>query len=832
MKQLCLIRNKESPVNSGHNKMLTLDWNDHQLLMKFYELKPDEELIQLAQHIWQVTADEFKTKEQQEILRQRIYLKRLPTKTDQMVNQLLDDTQKTLSNPFLDQDQRSSFASRCSKTIIQCKFNLMIVELDELSIVMHRYDLTLANLNEKLSKLNEENSHIYTTALVNIIEEHFFRPSSDDRQQLIKSHHRRSNLFIYTKISSTLPFIEANIKLDVQPISILINGRKYVIPCQSYFSHKKRSEIAQKEYERISNIAKATIHNNQMSKTDERANKAFQELEQTMKDLYSKPLPSQLYRRARREHRRMKRLQTLLHSRPDIIVRRIDKGEGFYFGKTVTMDYKTEEYMNKTEAYQEMITDHSPLLDILRSTESVLDYLVKKKAITKGQRDKLIPNLNKLELAHLYSIPKVHKPQIPIRPIVAGIHASVTFVSKLLNDLLAPVYLEVAQETTFINSIGFARILEKYAEAGFLKLATNFIIIDVENLYTVIPRGGGINALIRFLEKYAKNNKIGPFNIDMILKMARLILDTNYFAYKNKYYQQKRGGAMGSAFTQVYANIYMLEWEQDLIQHQAAKHEIYGRYIDDIFMTTNEPLEEITKELDNAARKDVNIKIKYKISQTTEFLDMSITNYNGILKTSVFHKPTAVPYYLPYTSDHPNHIHRNIPYNALQRAARLCSNLHAFHSERLRIEVSLLLNNYPPKFITNQFLRFFQVNRVDLLIKRSDERSYQKLHQKLLNQPTIRETQCKTITNNIPLFLSLLEIKPWDPKVMYIPYKYEAGTTSNFPQHFHQWWKKNYLYQGSPAKRIQIRLIPRTNKTLQHFLIHKKPSKTILTIQT
>ncbi|CAF4956364.1 unnamed protein product, partial [Rotaria socialis] len=104
---------------------------------------------------------------------------------------------------------------------------------------------------------------------------------------------------------------------------------------------------------------------------------------------------------------------------------------------------------------------------------------------------------------------------------------------------------------------------------------------------------------------------------------------------------------------------------------------------------------------------------------------MTITNHNGILKTSIYHKPTADPYYLPYTSDHPNRIHRNIPYNALQRAARLCSNLHAFHSERLRIEVTLLLNNYPPKFITNQFLRFFQVNRADVLIKRSDEQSYQ-----------------------------------------------------------------------------------------------------------
>ncbi|CAF3167393.1 unnamed protein product, partial [Rotaria socialis] len=66
-------------------------------------------------------------------------------------------------------------------------------------------------------------------------------------------------------------------------------------------------------------------------------------------------------------------------------------------------------------------------------------------------------------------------------------------------------------------------------------------------------------------------------------------------------------------------------------------------------MTTNEPLDEITKELDNAAQKDVNIKIKFKISQSIEFLDMTITNHNGILKTSIYHKPTADPYYLPYT---------------------------------------------------------------------------------------------------------------------------------------------------------------------------------------
>ena len=34
---------------------------------------------------------------------------------------------------------------------------------------------------------------------------------------------------------------------------------------------------------------------------------------------------------------------------------------------------------------------------------------------------------------------------------------------------------------------------------------------------------------------------------------------------------------MGSAFTQVLANIYMFEWEQDLIQYQEKHQGIYGR---------------------------------------------------------------------------------------------------------------------------------------------------------------------------------------------------------------------------------------------------------------
>jgi hypothetical protein len=158
-------------------------------------------------------------------------------------------------------------------------------------------------------------------------------------------------------------------------------------------------------------------------------------------------------------------------------------------------------------------------------------------------------------------------------------HAPATLLSKFLNDLLAPIFLSVARDTTFINSIDVVRKLEMYVANGSLKSTTKFITADVIDLYTMIPRKGALEALAQFCIKHSKQGKIGTFSVDYIMKVARLILDTNYFAYKGKYYKQIRGGAMGSAFTQVLANIYMLEWEHDLVQYQRLRHEIYGRFV-------------------------------------------------------------------------------------------------------------------------------------------------------------------------------------------------------------------------------------------------------------
>ncbi len=116
------------------------------------------------------------------------------------------------------------------------------------------------------------------------------------------------------------------------------------------------------------------------------------------------------------------------------------------------------------------------------------------------------------------------------------------------------------------------------------------------------------------------------------------------------------------------------------------------RYIDDIFFTSNESLETINQMLDKVNDLHPNIKLVRHIGTSASFLDVYIENNNGILGTSVFHKQAAEPYVVPFQSDHPRHIFKNIIDTALIRAVRYSSTLSAFQKERRYIKLMLLYN--------------------------------------------------------------------------------------------------------------------------------------------
>jgi hypothetical protein len=70
------------------------------------------------------------------------------------------------------------------------------------------------------------------------------------------------------------------------------------------------------------------------------------------------------------------------------------------------------------------------------------------KWITQKHYKQLCINPEEVELAHLYYLPKAHKPGTPLRPIISGLRHPTTKISKFLDDLVRPLFDQMASETT------------------------------------------------------------------------------------------------------------------------------------------------------------------------------------------------------------------------------------------------------------------------------------------------------------------------------------------------------------------------------------------------
>ncbi|CAF1648303.1 unnamed protein product [Rotaria magnacalcarata] len=344
----------------------------------------------------------------------------------------------------------------------------------------------------------------------------------------------------------------------------------------------------------------------------------------------------------------------------------------------------------------------NPFNEIFDKVVQLLGALRQKGLIRKWQYEQMMPDRTKCELAHLYFNPKTHKDGIPVRPIESTIHAATTKISKFLDKILRPIFDDKCKDTTIIDGASLITELSKYNK-----------------------KEEALDSLMTFLHVHGYR-KVKGISIDTIKKLASIILKDNVFAYGKKNYKQTTGGAMGSSLTLTLANIFMSKWQKNLVEEQTKTDEFYGRYIDDICMTWNRSEEELRKLLDDANTWHPNIKLDYKIGYSLPFLDVQLTNNNGILLTSVYHKPAVEPCITPFTSDHPRHAFANTIKNFLERAVRYSSTFEAFNYERRNIKLMLLYNDYPSTFIENELQKYFSeyISKSPFLPLINDEQKY------------------------------------------------------------------------------------------------------------
>ncbi|CAF1549784.1 unnamed protein product [Adineta ricciae] len=327
-----------------------------------------------------------------------------------------------------------------------------------------------------------------------------------------------------------------------------------------------------------------------------------------------------------------------------------------------------------------------------------------------------------------------------------------TAISKFLDKLIRPLFDKHARATTIIDGVDLIRRLQKYSSRGYLKPTTLLCSFDITDLYTMLPQEESLNTVMEFLHYYGYQ-KVQSIPFDTIRKLGRIVLTENVFIYEKKFYKQIIGGAMGSAFTLTLANIFMWKWEKELVRRQVASNEIYGRYIDDIFFTSNQSLDVVNQMLDEANHYHPNIKLVRQIGKSLPFLDVFVENKNGIIATSVYHKEAAETYVVPFQSDHPRHTFKNIIDTALTRAVRYSSTLQTFNQERRYIKLMLLYNGYPPRFIYAIFKAFLGIHMPSLSSTVMSwieyEKQYFQIRTSRLKQPTSDEQRSQNRISTI-----------------------------------------------------------------------------------
>ncbi|CAF4697219.1 unnamed protein product, partial [Rotaria sp. Silwood2] len=479
----------------------------------------------------------------------------------------------------------------------------------------------------------------------------------------------------------------------------------------------------------------------------------------------------------------------------NVVLQKSDKSKVFHLGKLEDYQKKSEEYMAKTQAYKCLGTN-DPLPILTKRTNKYLLDLRLAKWITQKQYEKLCINPSEVELAHLYYLPKAHKPGTPLRPIVSGLKHPTVKISKFLDELLRPLFDEMASKTTVNSGFELMKQLQKWSMIN-MRQETLFCTIDVADLYTMVPQIEGVLALKKMLD-YLKLKQVAGLKIETIIRLSRFVMQNNYFSYDGQYYHQIRGGAMGSPLTLTVANCYMFFYEQQIIKQIYNSGGLYFRYIDDIFIIINWPVRHLFKQIDRWNHFDENIKLSEKIGVAADFLDLHIENQDGQLLTTIFQKSSYEPYYLPFNSIHPLHMKKNIVFTMLLRAIRYCSTFQAYLDEREKLRMALLLNKYPNKFIDLQFINILEKLNIEQLLTINN---YAQYRQKVIDSP---------IKEKVPVDYG---------KTVFVHFTY-CSNMRTFPGKFHVLWNK--YFGESPINDIIPTLGTRNVNNLQRRLVHTR----------
>ena len=125
--------------------------------------------------------------------------------------------------------------------------------------------------------------------------------------------------------------------------------------------------------------------------------------------------------------------------------------------------------------------------------------------------------------ARIYGLPKLHKPDTPLRPIVSSIGTYGYEISKLLSEILKPL---TSNEFIVKDSFSFVNEILTLSDVQFMAS------FDIVSLFTNIPLQEAIDITLDKLFK--DSTKVHNFSRRQLNKLLKLVLKENHFLFNGK----------------------------------------------------------------------------------------------------------------------------------------------------------------------------------------------------------------------------------------------------------------------------------------------------------
>ena len=162
----------------------------------------------------------------------------------------------------------------------------------------------------------------------------------------------------------------------------------------------------------------------------------------------------------------------------------------------------------------------------------------------------------------------------------------------------------------------------------------------------------------------------------------------------------------------------MDEFETKAIDEYHLKPWVWWRYIDDVFLIWEHGEESLLEFLRHLNTLHPTIKFDSPAQYSTEslnFLDVTVSRIGDRLKTDLYSKPTDTHQFLEFSSCHPFHTKRSIPYSQTLRLRRICSEDKDFYQRVKELKGYLKARGYDMAMVEKQVLEAMRISRDEAL---------------------------------------------------------------------------------------------------------------------